>query len=87
MVFADGALYCIIVASVDTPRLIIFDFIVLNTSLKTKNAPCFDDAFQCDLILLLCVADIHFKGAGSGLFIPNPNIRDVGIFGVWLHLL
>lgn len=55
---------------------------MLITSLKTKNAPYFDDAFQCDLILLLCVADIHLKGTGSGLLIPNPNIRDVGIFGV-----
>ena len=55
---------------------------MLITSLKTKNALYFDDAFQCDLILLLCVADIHLKGTGSGLLIPNPNIRDVGIFGV-----
>lgn len=64
------------------PRLKKCVFIVLITSLKTKNAPYFDDAFQCDLILLLCVADIHLKGTGSGLLIPNPNIRDVGIFGV-----
>lgn len=59
---------------------------MLITSLKTKNAPYIDDAFQCDLILLLCVADIHLKGAGSGLLIPKPNIRDVGIFGVTVQV-
>ena len=42
--------------------------------------------FRVKCVLLLCVADIHLKGTGSGLLIPNPNIRDVAVLGISVEI-
>lgn len=56
------------------------------TSLKTKNAPYNDDAFRVKCVLLLCVADIDFIRAASGLLIPNPHIGDVAVLGISVEI-
>ena len=68
------------------PRLKKFFFILFVTSLEIKNAPCNDDAFREKCVLLLCVADIDFIRATSGLLIPNPHIGDFVVLGISVEI-
>ena len=42
--------------------------------------------FRVKCVLLLCVADIDFIRAASGLLIPNPHIGDVAVLGISVEI-